>query len=253
MNDEHAASVPYPAAEAGEVHNGTVPEHLASSRHGAGTVSLTEFSLTREQVVELYAAAGINVRPRTVSRYAQEGRLHARKVEAERGLERYLFDRRSVESDVEKRLQGPGPVYAPAEDGAGEDDDATVPEELASSLHGAGTVPKRQAASRLPERVRELELENAALRARVREKIERHQEDTATIQELRNENGQLRIGYGKAEGRALALEERLRLLEAPKPDPSPPDSAEAMPAAATEPAATAETPRRPWWRIFGAR
>ena len=82
-------------------------EDLAPFLHGAETVQidLAPYSLTREQVAERYAAAGFTVKPRTVSLYAQQGRLRARKVEAKNGLERYLFDPASVDEDIAKRRQ----------------------------------------------------------------------------------------------------------------------------------------------------
>src|SRR4051812_41226119 len=72
----------------------TMQRSIASDLRDAGTVhaDLAPYSLTREQVVELYKAAGVDVKPRTVSFYAKEGRLRAVKVEAKNGLERYLFD-----------------------------------------------------------------------------------------------------------------------------------------------------------------
>jgi hypothetical protein len=97
------------------------PDHdAAPSMHGAETVriELAPYSLTREQVAERYAAAGFSVKPRTVSLYAQQGRLRARKVEAKNGLERYLFDPSSVEEDIAKRRRevesytSPETVYA---------------------------------------------------------------------------------------------------------------------------------------------
>src|SRR5215208_6654732 len=89
--------------------------HEDNALHGAETVQidLAPYSLTREQVAERYTAAGFSVRPRTVSLYAQQGRLRARKVEAKNGLERYLFDPASVDDDIAKRRQGADSYAAP--------------------------------------------------------------------------------------------------------------------------------------------
>src|SRR4051812_4602269 len=78
-------------------------EEDASSRHDAETMPLLEFSLTRDQVVEMYQASGIKMKRRTVSRYALEGLLRAEKVDAERGLKRYMFNKQSVLDDIERR------------------------------------------------------------------------------------------------------------------------------------------------------
>ena len=218
----------------------TVPfDELAPSMHGA-TVTLAEFSLTRDQVVELYAAAGIRVERRTVSRYAQEGLLRAEKVDAERGLKRYLFNRSSVEEDIAKRLRGPGSVYAPLGENHHEPDGATVPTTHAPSRHRATTEPHQQAPSLHHDHVHELEIEVATLRGRLTEKDRQHEEDAATVTQLRAENGQLRLGIGEYKGRTIELEKRLALLEAPK---APPPEPEAKP-----------EPPRPglWHRIFGA-
>src|ERR687884_720604 len=96
---------PEPPANAED--GASLDEGTASFLHGAETaqIDLAPYSLTREQVAERYAAAGLSVRPRTVSLYAQQGRLRARKVEAKNGLERYLFDPASVEEDIVQRRQ----------------------------------------------------------------------------------------------------------------------------------------------------
>ena len=115
---------PEPPANAED--GASLDEGTASSLHGAETVQvdLAPYSLTREQVAERYAAAGFSVKPRTVSLYAQQGRLRARKVEAKNGLERYLFDPASVDEDIARRRQeadsyaAPETVYA-APNGAG--------------------------------------------------------------------------------------------------------------------------------------
>ena len=100
---------------------------VAPFLHGAETVQidLAPYSLTREQVAERYAAAGFSVKPRTVSLYAQQGRLRARKVEAKNGLERYLFDPASVDEDIAKRRQ--------------EADSYAAPETVYATANGAGT------------------------------------------------------------------------------------------------------------------
>src|SRR3954453_12834818 len=103
----------------------------ASFAHGAETmqIDLAPYSLTREQVAECYAAAGFSVKPRTVSLYAQQGRLRARKVEAKNGLERYLFDPASVDDDIAKRRQGA--------------DSYAAPETVYAAANGAGTAHER--------------------------------------------------------------------------------------------------------------
>jgi hypothetical protein len=127
--------------------NGAVfDEDVVPLLHDAETVQieLAPYSLTREQVAERYAAAGFPVKPRTISLYAQQGRLRARKVEAKNGLERYLFDSASVDEDIAKRRReaesyaAPETVYAAA-NGAGTANESSadgaypVP---APSLHG---------------------------------------------------------------------------------------------------------------------
>ena len=254
MDHGHPNPTPYPAGEPPFAPDDvTVPgTDEAPSWHRATTVPLAEFSLTRDQVVAMYVAAGIKVERRTVSRYAQEGTLRAQKVDAERGLKRYLFDKNSVEADIAKRLRGPGSIYAPV----GEDDihdEATVPSsDDAPSRHGATTVPRLQALSARGDRVRELEIEVATLRGRMTEKEKQHGEDLSALEAVRTENGQLRIGIGEYKGRAFELERRLALLDAPK-------AAEPEPQAAEEVQQT-ETPEPPtgpvgspslWRRIFG--
>ena len=225
MDDQHTNPLAHPAEEPGTAHDATEPRGQASSWHDADTVPLTEFSLTRDQVVELYAAAGIKVEKRTVSRYAQEGLLRAEKVDAERGLKRYLFDPRSVEEDIARRQRGPQSVYASTHDHYDDHDDATMSEDEAPSRHGATTGPRGPASSVQGDRVRELEIEVATLRGRVIEKDERHVEDARIINQLRAENGQLLLGIGEYKGRNSELERRLALLEAPKPRQAEPERA----------------------------
>src|SRR5215207_6336894 len=106
-------------------------EDVAPFLHGAETVQidLAPYSLTREQVAERYTAAGFSVKPRTVSLYAQQGRLRARKVEAKNGLERYLFDSASVDEDIVRRRQE-ACSYA-------------APETVYAAVNGAGTTHER--------------------------------------------------------------------------------------------------------------
>jgi hypothetical protein len=194
----------------------------------------------------MYLAAGIDVKPRTVSRYAQEGLLRATLVDAERGLKRYLYSQSSVEEDIAKRLRGPDPIYAPTNADAAPDDAAVYGTEDASSRHGAsdsaGTMPRHQAPSPRGDRMRELEIELATMRGRMVEKDKRHEEDRDVIERLRAENGQLRIGIGEYKGRAAELERRLALLEVPKPsEPEPPKAAEPAP------------PQKGFWRRITGR
>ena len=113
MPADAAASPPEPPANTDD--GAAFDEDVAPFLHGAETVQidLAPYSLTREQVAERYAAAGFPVKPRTVSLYAQQGRLRARKVEAKNGLERYLFDPASVDEDIAKRRQEADSYAAP--------------------------------------------------------------------------------------------------------------------------------------------
>src|SRR4051794_6018824 len=225
MDDHHTNLLAQSADEPVTPHDATEPRSQSPLMHDADTVPLTEFSLTRDQVVELYAAAGFKVEKRTVSRYAQEGLLRAEKVDAERGLKRYLFDRHSVDEDIARRLRGPSSIYAPTNDDSDDHHGATMPEDEASSRHGAATGTRRQASSQHGDRGRDLEIELATLRGRMIEKDERHAEDARIINQLRTENGQLRIGIGEYKGRNSELERRLALLEAPKPREAEPEHA----------------------------
>jgi hypothetical protein len=242
----------YPPGEPPAPDDATMPgTDDAPSWHDASddarTVPLEEFSLTRDQVAAMYAAAGIEVAPRTVARYAKEGILRATMVDAERGLKRYLFSQNSVEEDIAKRLRGPEPIYAPTNEyDAGAE--ATVHgTDDARSRHGAddgaGTMPRYQAPSPRGDRVREFEIELATMRGRMAEKEKQHEEDRDVIERLRSENGQLRIGIGEYKGRAAELERRLALLEAPKP--SEPEQKVPEPAPAP--------PRKGFWRRITGR
>ena len=225
MDDQHTNPPAHSAEEPVTSHNATEPRGQAPFIHDADTVPLTEFSLTRDQVVELYAAAGIKVEKRTVSRYAQDGLLRAEKVDAERGLKRYLFDPRSVDKDIARRLRGPNSVYAPLDDDGSDHQGAAMSEDEAPLRHGAATEPRRQASLHHGNQTRDLEIELATLRGRMIEKDERHVEDARIINQLRAENGQLRLGIGEYKGRSSELERRLALLEAPKPKQAEPEHA----------------------------
>jgi hypothetical protein len=244
---------PYPAGEptaaAGDatVHGTDEASSWHDAGDGARAVPLEEFSLTRDQVAAMYAAAGVEVKPRTVSRYGQEGVLRAKLVDAERGLKRYLYNQGSVEEDIAKRLRGPDPIYAPT-DADEPSDDATLHDAgEASSRHdaggGAGTMPWHQPPSSRGDRMRELELELATMRGRMTEKDKRHEEDRDAIERLRAENGGLRIALGEAKGKLVFAQERLRLLEGPRP---------AAPVSTGPPGDDGGTPtsrrRRWWWR-----
>jgi hypothetical protein len=194
----------------------------APSQHDADTMPLTEFSLTRDDVVLMYLTAGIDAKPRTVSRYAQEGLLLAQKVDAERGLKRYLFNKGSVEEDIERRKRGPNPVYATIDAVDDEDDDATMSNEIAaSSAHGATTEQSSTAPVHEGARTYELELQLARAEARSEEKDARHVEDLKKINELAEQNGQLRISLGKYMGRNEELEAQLLRLATGNKDDEP--------------------------------
>jgi hypothetical protein len=221
------------------------PWHGASD--GARAVSLEEFSLTRDQVATMYAAAGIDVMPSTVSRYAKEGILRATMVDAERGLKRYLYSQSSVEDDIERRLRGPEPIYAPTNEQDVSDDATMQGTDDARSRHdasdGAGTMPRQQASSLRGDRVRELEIENATLRGRLRENEEQRERDREALKNAWTENGKLQLAGSHYQTRAEELEKRLALLEAPRAvEPEPPTTA--------KPPATPKR-RSLWARITG--
>jgi hypothetical protein len=103
---------------------------------------------------------------------------------------------------------------------------------------------------------RDLEIEIAVLRGRMIEKDRRHAEDVRIIEQLRAENGQLRLGIGEYKGRNTELERRLALLEAPKrAQPEPEHTAEEGSTADVAPAGgKADAERSSFWRrLFGSR
>ena len=216
----------------------TVDEDLAPFMHDAETVQieLAPYSLTREQVAERYAGAGFSVKPRTVSLYAQQGTLRARKVEAKNGLKRYLFDPASVDEDIAKRRReassyaAPETVYATA-NGAG-----TAQEDGA---HGAYPVP----APFLYGELHAKELRIAGLETEIR--MEREARVRAERRADQEGNRSLALAQQLGE-----YKQRLAMLKAPKEEPV------TDPAPTPEPASTPSTNgarprasfmRRLWW------
>jgi hypothetical protein len=60
----------------------------------------SEFTLTIEDALALYAAAGISRTPRSIQRYCAKQHLSSRRIETEFG-EKYLITRTSVEKHIE--------------------------------------------------------------------------------------------------------------------------------------------------------
>ena len=183
-------------------------EDLAPFSHGAETVQidLAPFSLTREQVSERYAAVGFTVKPRTVSLYAQQGRLRARKVEAKNGLERYLFDPASVDEDIAKRRQ--------------EADTYAAPETVYATASGAGTAHEDGARGAYPVPAPSLHVELHAkeIRVAVLETELRMERDARVRAERRADteaNRSLAIAQQLGE-----YKQRVAMLEAPKEEPA---------------------------------
>jgi hypothetical protein len=178
-------------------------EDLAPFSHGAETVQidLAPYSLTREQVAERYTAAGFSVKPRTVSLYAQQGRLRARKVEAKNGLERYLFDPASIDDDIAKRRQGA--------------DSYAAPETVYATANGAGTAHERGSDSAYPLPAPSLhgELHAKEIRVAVLETELRMERDARVRAERRAEQeGNRSLALAQQLGE---FKQRVAMLEAP--------------------------------------
>jgi len=73
-------------------------ENIDMSRQGA-TSGDSEFTLTIEDALALYAAAGIPRTPRSIQRYCAKQHLASRRIETEFG-EKYLITRASVEKHI---------------------------------------------------------------------------------------------------------------------------------------------------------
>jgi hypothetical protein len=186
-------------------------EDVAPFLHGAETVQidLAPYSLTREQVAERYTAAGLSVKPRTVSLYAQQGRLRARKVEAKNGLERYLFDPASIDDDIAKRRQGA--------------DSYAAPETVYATANGAGTAHERGSDSAYPLPAPSLhgELHAKEIRVAVLETELRMERDARVRAERRAEQeGNRSLALAQQLGE---FKQRVAMLEAPKEDPATPE------------------------------
>ena len=184
-------------------------EHDAPYMHDAETVQidLSPYSLTREQVAEKYAEAGFSVKPRTVSLYAQQGRLRARKVEAKNGLERYLFDDNSVEEDIAKRRKDansydtPETVYAAPPE---------APTTYNNDANGASPAPAPS--SHVDMHVKEIRV--AVLETELR--MERDARIRAERRAEQEANRSLALAQQIGEYR-----QRVAMLEAPKPQTVP--------------------------------
>lgn len=179
--------------------------------HGAETVQidLAPYSLTREQVAERYAAAGFSVKPRTVSLYAQQGRLRARKVEAKNGLERYLFDPASVDEDIAKRRR--------------EADSYAVPEPIYATANGAETAHENAAhgAYPVPAPSLQAELHSKEVRIAVLETEVRMERDARMRAERRaDQEGNRSLALAQQLGE---YKERLAMLAPPKEAEAPPE------------------------------
>lgn len=200
-------------------------EDHAAFLHGAETVQidLAPYSLTREQVAERYAAAGFSVKPRTVSLYAKEGRLRARKVEAKNGLERYLFDPASVDEDIARRRQ--------------EADSYAAPETVYAAANGAGTAHKDAAhgAYPVPAPSVHAELHAKEIRIAVLETEVRMERDARARAERRADHeGNRSLALAQQLGE---YKERLAMLAPPKEEPAAepePEEASPEPAPSTD-------------------
>jgi hypothetical protein len=193
--------------------DGADPDHNAAPlMHSAETVriELAPYSLTREQVAERYAAAGFSVKPRTVSLYAQQGRLRARKVEARNGLERYLFDPSSVDEDIARRRRE-AVSYA-------------SPETVYAAANGAASAHEDDAdgASLLPAPSLHAELHAREIRVAVLETQLSMERDARIRAERRADNEANRsLAFAQQLGE---YKQRVAMLEAPKaeaPEPAP--------------------------------
>ena len=177
-------------------------QDLAPFLHGAETmhIDLAPFSLTREQVAERYVAAGFTIKPRTVSLYAQQGRLRARKVAAKNGLERYLFDPASVDDDIAERRQGPRATPLPRQ---------SMPQRRRRDGHGR---PRRCIAMHAPSMhadLRAKEIRVAVLETELR--MERDARIRAERRADQEANRSLALAQQNGE-----FSQRVAMLEAPK-------------------------------------
>ena len=202
------AAAPLPEPHENAADGANIDEDLAPFSHGAETVqiNLAPYSLTRAQVAERYAAAGFSVKPRTVSLYAQQGRLQARKVGAKNGLERYLFDLASVDEDIAKRRQD-ADTYA-------------APETVYATANGAGTAHEDGARGAYPVPAPSLHVELHAkeIRVAVLETELRMERDARVRAERRADteaNRSLAIAQQLGE-----YKQRVAMLEAPKEEPA---------------------------------
>jgi hypothetical protein len=220
------------------VDGADLDEGLAPFMHGAETaqIDLAPYSLTREQVAERYATAGFSVKPRTVSLYAQQGRLRARKVEAKNGLERYLFDPASVDEDIARRRQ--------------EANSYAVPETVYAAVNGAGTAHEDAAHGAYPVPAPSLytELHAKEVRIAVLETEVRMEREARVRAERRaDQEGNRSLALAQQLGE---YKELLAMLAPPKEEPAAEPEPEATPE--TTPGADDARPRasflrRLWW------
>lgn len=231
MNDEHHTT--YQAEEPEGSVEPTADEHSLSPSlsdhaetvqeddapfpgYGAETVQidLAAFSLTREQVAHRYQAAGFDIQPRTVSDYAKRGILRAHKVPGKNGLTRYLFDASSVAEDIERRRQE-------AEAHAHTTVHAPMPDRPSAPSGDSAETAHEPSAPSIDRRLYERDLKIARLETelqgerRERQKAEqRADRDADRALQLANRTGQL-------QQQIATYQERLKALEAPKPEPVP--------------------------------
>jgi hypothetical protein len=230
MLADAAASPPEMPANVDE--GAALDEDNAPLLDGAETVQidLAPYSLTREQVAERYAVAGFSVKPRTVSLYAQQGRLRARKVEAKNGLERYLFDSASVDEDIARRRQ--------------EADSYAAPETVYAAPKGAGRAPDNGAdgACPVPAPLLYGELNAKEVRIAVLETEVRMEREARLRAERRaDQEGNRSLALAQQLGE---FRQRLAMLEAPK------EKLAVAPEPAPEPTAVPNgaSPRASFWR-----
>ena len=206
---EHSASLPH---DAETVHKDDAP----FDDYGAETmrIDLAAFSLTREQVAERYRAAGFDIQPRTVSDYAKRGTLRAHKVPGKNGLSRYLFDTTSVDEDIERRRQE-------AKAHAHTTMHALIPDRSSAQSGDYADTAQGGPASSVDQRLYERDLKIARLETELQ--VERRERQKAEQRAERDADRALQIATraGQLQQQIVTYQERVKALEAPKPEPAP--------------------------------